>query len=83
MSTNDEQVSVVWKVDLWESERGFGQKLFHTEEFTGPNAKEKAYAYFTAENAKNNKGHVPDWYVFAREPYAEARMNDGTVLRNT
>lgn len=72
----------VWKVEVWESERGWGRKPFFTKEFEGPKAKEEAHKFYTEENAKNT-GPVPDWYTYAEKPYAEMKLEDGTVLRSS
>lgn len=54
-----------FKVELWESERGFGQKLFCTEYFS---EFEEAQKFYEAENSKNTKKEVPDYYIYARKP---------------
>jgi len=51
------------KVEIIESERGWGQKVDSVREF--PNRK-KANAFVEKYNAKNNEPTVPDWYMYAR-----------------
>ena len=54
-----------YRVSLWESERGWGTKHWADKDF---DTLEDAEMFYTAENAKNNKTFVPDWYVYAERP---------------
>jgi hypothetical protein len=51
------------KVEIIESERGWGQKVDSTKEF--PN-REKAVEFCEKYNAQNNLPEVPEWYMYAR-----------------
>lgn len=51
------------KVQIIESERGWGQKVDSVKTF--PSLK-KAEAFIKKFNAKNNEAVVPDWYMYAR-----------------
>ena len=55
-----------WRVDIIESERGWGSKLDETKTFRG---KAAAVRFVKKFNAKNNLPYVPDWYMYARDPY--------------
>lgn len=59
-------MSTLWKVDIIESEAGWGQRLDETKEFESEESAEK---FRTAFNASNNKDVVPDWYMYASAPY--------------
>lgn len=51
------------KVEIIESERGWGQRIDETIEFdTLPEAR----LFIKEYNAKNNEVEVPDWYMYAR-----------------
>jgi hypothetical protein len=54
-----------WKVDIIESERGWGQRLDDTEFF---NSKAEADAFVAQFNSRNNEPTVPDWYMYAEKP---------------
>lgn len=54
-----------FKVELWESERGFGQKLFCIKYFSELNDAQK---FYESENAKNTSDKVPDYYFYAKKP---------------
>ena len=51
------------KVEIIESELGWGQKVDSTKEF--PN-REKAVEFCEKYNAQNNLPEVPEWYMYAR-----------------
>lgn len=51
------------KVELIESERGWGQRLDEVREFP---SREEAEAFVAEFNSKNNETTVPDWYMYAR-----------------
>lgn len=51
------------KVEIIESERGWGQRVDEVKEFDTP---ELATEFIKQFNSKNNKEHAPDWYMFAR-----------------
>lgn len=54
-----------FKVDIIESERGWGQKIDETKFFDDAN---EAFKFVEDYNATNNKTEVPDWYMYATEP---------------
>ncbi len=54
-----------WRVNIIESERGWGQKIDDIKFF---DSEEEATAYVTQYNAKNNEPVVPDWYMYADGP---------------
>lgn len=51
-----------FKVNIIESERGWGQKIDEVKEFDDY---EKAVDFIKTENAKNDKDEVPDIYWYA------------------
>lgn len=51
-----------FKVNLIESERGWGSKIDETKEF---DTMELAEAYIDAFNSKNTANSAPDWYMRA------------------
>ncbi len=60
-----------WKVQIIESERGWGQRVDETLEF---NTFEEAKAHQKKFNKPNEEDYaktkyVPDWYMYATEPY--------------
>lgn len=54
-----------FRVDIIESERGWGQKVDEQRFFDDANL---AYEFVEQFNAKNNLDHVPNWYMYAQEP---------------
>ena len=52
-----------FKVQIIESERGWGQKTDSIEEF---DTYEQAVARIKDFNKDNNEDKVPDWYMYAR-----------------
>lgn len=56
----------MWKVEIYESERGWGQRLVETREF---NEYTDAKKFYEETNAKNNLPTAPVLYEFARIPY--------------
>jgi hypothetical protein len=54
-----------WKVNIIESERGWGQRVDETKVF---DTKEQADSFVAEFNAQNNKPTVPDWYMYADTP---------------
>lgn len=57
---------MTWKVDICESERGWGQRLDETCEFTNY---QEALEFSEDFNSKNTQDTVPDWYLYAGKPY--------------
>lgn len=53
---------MVTKVNIIESEKGWGQRVDEVREF--PN-REKAEAFVKEFNSKNDQDTVPDWYMYA------------------
>lgn len=51
------------KVEIIESERGWGQRLDEVKEFSN---RTKAEEFVEKYNSKNNLPEVPDWYMYAR-----------------
>lgn len=51
-----------WRVDLIESERGWGSKIDEVKYFDNEVDAKKFVVEF---NAKNNSPTVPDWYMYA------------------
>lgn len=51
-----------FKVDLIESERGWGQRVDQTREF---NTYDEAVDFIKSFNSQNNLPVVPDWYMYA------------------
>jgi hypothetical protein len=56
----------MWKVDLVESEAGWGQRVDEVKEF---DTFEQALKYKGSFNAGNTLDYVPDWYMYATDPY--------------
>lgn len=56
----------LWRVDIIESERGWGSKIDESKYF---NTKEEA-SKFSSEynNTYNTSSTVPDWYMYADTP---------------
>ena len=53
-----------WKVEIIESERGWGSKVEEVKFFDNEND-----AAFVSEfNSKNIEDYVPDWYMYATRP---------------
>lgn len=53
---------VAYRVDIIESERGWGSKIDETKYFDTYESANKFVAEF---NAKNDLDYVPDWYMYA------------------
>jgi len=59
-----------YRVDIIESERGWGQKVDERRYFSGPNALKEAEAFVTDHNRKSMPpGPVPDIYWRADTPF--------------
>jgi hypothetical protein len=54
-----------WRVNIIESERGWGQKVEDVKFFDD---EQSAIDFVTNFNKDNNLDYVPDWYMFADEP---------------
>lgn len=54
-----------FRVDIIESERGWGQKIDETKYFDDAT---EAYKFVEDFNSKNNLPYVPDWYMYATAP---------------
>lgn len=54
-----------WRVDIIESERGWGQKVDDVKFFDD---EQEALDFVKEYNKDNNLPYVPDWYMYAREP---------------
>lgn len=51
------------KVEIIESERGWGSKVDETKEF---NTLDEANIFIKEYNSKNTLDHTPNWYMYAR-----------------
>lgn len=61
-------IKVRYRVELIESERGWGAKVDEVKYFD----EEQEAKDFVAEfNARNNEDTVPDWYMYATNPTME------------
>jgi vacuolar-type H+-ATPase subunit C/Vma6 len=58
-------INVQYRVDLIESERGWGQRVDETKYF---DELDEANAFVTQFNSKNDKDVAPDWYMYATQP---------------
>lgn len=54
-----------WRVDIIESERGWGQKIDDRKFF---DTEQEARDYVVEYNKDNNLDYVPDWYMRADGP---------------
>ena len=54
-----------WRVEIIESEIGWGQRL-ETKTFRDKSTADRFVKKF---NSYNKSAVVPDWYMYAREPY--------------
>lgn len=52
----------MFKVNIIESERGWGSKIDEVKEFY---TQEEADDFIKDFNSKNDKDSVPDWYMYA------------------
>ena len=59
-----------WKVEVIESERGWGQKVDEVHWFTTEKKAKKFQDEINEPNRQNilNGGSTPDWYMFATDP---------------
>lgn len=58
----------VWKTDIIESERGWGQKIDSTKIF---DSKDEADKFVKEFNSRNTEDSAPDWYMYATTPRKE------------
>lgn len=54
-----------FRVDIIESERGWGQRLDDVKYFDDAM---EAYKFVEDFNKQNDSDTVPDWYMYAQEP---------------
>jgi hypothetical protein len=54
-----------FRVDIIESERGWGQKIDEQRFFNDAN---EAYKFVEEFNAQNTAPAAPDWYMYAQDP---------------
>ena len=54
-----------YRVDIIESERGWGQRINETVYFDDL---EEAQQFVTRFNSSNTAPRTPDWYMFAEKP---------------
>ena len=57
-------MALKYRVEVVESERGWGCKVDSVEEF---DTKEEAEAFIEKFNSYNTQEVVPDWYMYARK----------------
>jgi hypothetical protein len=67
----------MWNVTIIESERGWGQRIDEVKSFK---TYEEAKKYQIDFNAENNKDYVPDWYMYARDPYFDSAAIDKKLM---
>lgn len=67
----------MWKVTIIESERGWGQRVDEVKEFK---SYEEAKKYQIEFNAQNDKDYVPDWYMYAQDPYFDSTVVDKKLM---
>jgi len=60
------KMGTVYRVDIIESERGWGQKIEDQKFFDNY---DEAAKYIERYNADLPAGPAPDWYMMARGPY--------------
>jgi hypothetical protein len=58
-------LSETWKVEIIESERGWGQKVEEVKFFDN---QKDAVAFVNEFNSHNKADIVPDWYMYATRP---------------
>jgi hypothetical protein len=58
----------MWKLDIIESERGYGRRVDEVKEFDTEAAAAEFQRKFNAENTPV-RTVVPDWYMYAATPY--------------
>ena len=56
------KLQAAYRVDIIESERGWGQKVDETKYF---DSEQEAREFVKKYNAKNALPYVPDWYICA------------------
>jgi hypothetical protein len=54
-----------WKVEIIESERGWGQKVEEVKFFDN---QKDATTFVNEFNSRNKEDIVPDWYMYATRP---------------
>lgn len=59
------KLSETWKVEIIESERGWGQKVEEVKFFDN---QKDATAFVSEFNSTNIEDDVPDWYMYATRP---------------
>lgn len=57
----------MWRVNIIESEQGWGQRIDEVKTFGEDYNKAKQFR--DEYNAKNNLDEAPDWYMYASDPY--------------
>ena len=57
------KLPTVYRVDIIESERGWGQKIDETKYFT---TEQEAKMFCQEYNKANDLDYVPDWYMVAQ-----------------
>ena len=56
----------IWRVDIIESEAGWGSKIDEIKYFDN---KPEAELFIEAYNANLPRGRTPEWYMIAKGPY--------------
>jgi hypothetical protein len=74
------KINTMYKVDLIESERGWGQRTDETKYFE---TEKEALAFVKEYNSANTATRVPDWYMYAAEPiFVEVEVDGkGKVIK--
>jgi hypothetical protein len=57
------KLQTLWRVEIIESERGWGSKLGETKFFDNQNEAEE---FCKTYNSENKEKIVPDWYMYSR-----------------
>ena len=62
---NEQGTKMRIRVDIIESERGWGQKIEEVKYFDSIT---EAAKFVESFNAENDSDEVPDWYMYAKDP---------------
>jgi hypothetical protein len=57
-----------YRVDIIESESGWGQRVDESKYFSGPDSLKAANTFIEKYNKQNNLPSAPDWYMYASSP---------------
>ena len=59
-------INAKYRVDIIESEAGWGQRVDDTRDF---DSKQEAETFVEKYNKVNNSPKTPSWYMYATQPY--------------